>query len=147
GNRETHPMLPIVIASLEIAGSERAIGQSRPRVRRLALPRRRHFRRADHGRSFKPYVPVPAEARPEYSARASLFRRFHMRVILSTAAAASPRPLCRAMAVVGLLAASAMATPARADLLGKQLFPSDNAWRQDISNSPVAANSAAIIAK
>ncbi|HKB41783.1 MAG TPA: IPT/TIG domain-containing protein [Gemmataceae bacterium] len=70
-----------------------------------------------------------------------------MRVILSTVAAASPRPLCRTMAVVGLLAASAMATPARADLLGKQLFPSDNAWRQDISNAPVAANSAAIIAK
>src|SRR5262249_60949112 len=35
-------MLPIVIVSLEIAGSERAIGQSRPRVRPLALARRRH---------------------------------------------------------------------------------------------------------
>ncbi len=31
-------------------------------------------------------------------------------------------------------------------LLGFQLFPSDNAWNQNISNAPVAANSAAIIA-
>jgi hypothetical protein len=31
-------------------------------------------------------------------------------------------------------------------LLGQQLFPLDNAWNQNISNAPVAANSAAIIA-
>jgi hypothetical protein len=31
-------------------------------------------------------------------------------------------------------------------LLGQQLFPLDNPWNQDISNAPVAANSAAIIA-
>ncbi len=31
-------------------------------------------------------------------------------------------------------------------LLGQQLFPSDNPWNQNISNAPVAANSAAIIA-
>ena len=30
-------------------------------------------------------------------------------------------------------------------LLGQQLFPSDNPWNQNISNAPVAANSAAII--
>src|SRR5262249_14769112 len=103
------------------------------------------IRRADHGRSFKPYVAGRGEA--GIFRAGFVFRRFHMRVILSTVAAASPRPLCRTMAVVGLLAASAMATPARADLLGKQLFPSDHAWRQDISNAPVAANSAAIMAK
>jgi autotransporter passenger strand-loop-strand repeat protein len=31
-------------------------------------------------------------------------------------------------------------------LLGQQLFPSDNPWNQNISNAPVAANSAAVIA-
>ena len=31
-------------------------------------------------------------------------------------------------------------------LLGQQHFPSDNPWNQNISNAPVAANSAAIIA-
>ena len=31
-------------------------------------------------------------------------------------------------------------------LLGQQLFPSDNAWNQNIASAPVAANSAAIIA-
>jgi autotransporter passenger strand-loop-strand repeat protein len=31
-------------------------------------------------------------------------------------------------------------------LLGQQLFPADNPWNQDISNAPVAANSAQIIA-
>jgi len=31
-------------------------------------------------------------------------------------------------------------------LLGQQLFPADNPWNQNISNAPVAANSAAIIA-
>jgi len=31
-------------------------------------------------------------------------------------------------------------------LLGTQLFPADNAWNQNISNAPVASNSAAIIA-
>ena len=31
-------------------------------------------------------------------------------------------------------------------LLGAQLFPADNSWNQNISNAPVAANSAAVIA-
>src|SRR5215469_16084736 len=31
-------------------------------------------------------------------------------------------------------------------LLGKQIFPADNPWNQNISNAPVAANSAAVIA-
>ena len=31
-------------------------------------------------------------------------------------------------------------------LLGQQLFPADYPWNQNISNAPVAANSAAIIA-
>ena len=31
-------------------------------------------------------------------------------------------------------------------LLGQRLFPSDNPWNQNISNAPVAANSAAVIA-
>src|SRR5579863_1364251 len=31
-------------------------------------------------------------------------------------------------------------------LLGQQIFPLDNAWNQNISNAPVAANSAAVIA-
>src|ERR1700736_2204774 len=30
-------------------------------------------------------------------------------------------------------------------LLGQQLFPADNPWNQQITNAPVAANSAAII--
>jgi hypothetical protein len=32
-------------------------------------------------------------------------------------------------------------------LLGQQLFPQDNPWNQDVSSAPVAANSAAIIAR
>lgn len=47
------------------------------------------------------------------------------------------------------LAASAVLTPAcpaLAALLGQQLYPSDYPWNQNISNAPVAANSAAIIA-
>src|ERR1700723_3297475 len=31
-------------------------------------------------------------------------------------------------------------------LLGQQLFPADYPWNQDISNAPVAVNSAAVIA-
>jgi hypothetical protein len=42
-----------------------------------------------------------------------------------------------------VLAAGTALTPA----LCQQLFPSDNAWHQNISGAPVAANSAAIIAK
>ena len=32
-------------------------------------------------------------------------------------------------------------------LLGQQVFPLDNAWNQNISNAPVAANSAAVSAR
>ena len=48
--------------------------------------------------------------------------------------------------ISGVLAASAPVTPVRAELLGQKLFPADIAWNQDISNAPLAANSAAIIA-
>jgi hypothetical protein len=47
------------------------------------------------------------------------------------------------------LAAGAVATPACtgfASLLGQQVFPADYPWNQNITNAPVAANSAAIIA-
>src|SRR5271167_1726804 len=37
------------------------------------------------------------------------------------------------------------ATPAMGQLLGQYLFPSNNPWNQDISNAPVATNSASII--
>ena len=48
-----------------------------------------------------------------------------------------------------VLAAGAVLTPicpVLASLLGHQLYPSDNPWNQNISNAPVATNSAAIIA-
>jgi uncharacterized repeat protein (TIGR01451 family) len=47
----------------------------------------------------------------------------------------------RELVLSGMLAASTVVFPARA----QQIFPSDYAWHQDISNAPVAANSAAII--
>lgn len=43
------------------------------------------------------------------------------------------------------LLASLPAPHARAQLLGTQLFPSDNPWNQSIANAPVAANSAAVM--
>lgn len=50
----------------------------------------------------------------------------------------------------GLMALTAIAAlipacPTLASLLGQQLFPSDYPWNQNISNAPVAINSAAII--
>jgi hypothetical protein len=51
---------------------------------------------------------------------------------------------------VGVLAAGAALAPVcsgLASLLGYQLYPSNNAWNQNITNAPVAANSAAIIAR
>jgi hypothetical protein len=50
------------------------------------------------------------------------------------------------MILSGVLVASASVTSARGQLLGQHLFPSDNAWYQNISSAPVAANSAAVIA-
>jgi hypothetical protein len=55
-------------------------------------------------------------------------------------------PRSQRMLLSGVLAASVAVTPVRADLLGQKLYPPDNAWNQDISNAPVAPNSAAIIA-
>jgi hypothetical protein len=51
----------------------------------------------------------------------------------------------RGMFLSGVLAASSAITPVRGALLGHQLFPPDYPWNQNISNAPVAANSAAII--
>jgi hypothetical protein len=42
-------------------------------------------------------------------------------------------------------AAGVAATPAMGQLLGQYLFPSNNPWNQNISNAPVATNSASII--
>jgi hypothetical protein len=53
-------------------------------------------------------------------------------------------PLWAALAAI--LMAGGAAAPAQAQLLGQQLFPSDYPWNQNISNAPVAPNSAAIIA-
>jgi hypothetical protein len=49
-----------------------------------------------------------------------------------------PRPILLAMLAAG---AAIMQS------LGQQIFPADNAWNQNISNAPVAANSAAIISR
>jgi hypothetical protein len=43
------------------------------------------------------------------------------------------------------VAAGAAATPVIAQLLGQDLFPSNSPWNQNISNAPVATNSASII--
>src|SRR5271169_4047548 len=51
---------------------------------------------------------------------------------------------------ITVLAAGAALTPVcsgLASLLGNQLYPSNNPWNQNITNAPVAANSAAIIAR
>ena len=53
----------------------------------------------------------------------------------------------RGMFLSGVLAASSAVTPVGAALLGQQLFPPDYPWNQNISNVPVASNSAAIIAR
>ena len=42
-------------------------------------------------------------------------------------------------------AAGVAVTPAMGQMLGQNLFPSNNPWNQDISGAPVAANSATII--
>jgi hypothetical protein len=42
-------------------------------------------------------------------------------------------------------AAGVAATPAMGQLLGQNLFPSNNPWNQNIGNAPVATNSASII--
>jgi IPT/TIG domain len=54
----------------------------------------------------------------------------------------------RRAAPLAILAATAAATatPAMGQLLGQHLFPTNNAWNQNISAAPVATNSAAIIA-
>jgi hypothetical protein len=43
------------------------------------------------------------------------------------------------------VAAGAAATPVIAQLLGQDLFPSNSPWNQNITNAPVATNSASII--
>jgi hypothetical protein len=45
-----------------------------------------------------------------------------------------------------IAAATAAATPALGQLLGQQVFPTNNPWNQNISAAPVATNSVAIIA-
>ena len=50
--------------------------------------------------------------------------------------------------VGGLVLSCAIVIPiatARATLLGTNLFPADNPWNQNISQAPVATNSAAIM--
>ena len=53
---------------------------------------------------------------------------------------------CATAFVFGWLVAMPL-TIARAGLLGTNLFPADNPWNQNISQAPVATNSAAIISK
>jgi len=48
-------------------------------------------------------------------------------------------------ALVASAAIGAAVTPAMGQLLGQNLFPSNNPWNQDISSAPVATNSASII--
>jgi hypothetical protein len=55
---------------------------------------------------------------------------------------------CRIQFVGGLILSWAIALPiasARGTLLGTNLFPADNPWNQNISQAPVATNSAAIM--
>ncbi len=47
--------------------------------------------------------------------------------------------------VAGAAATGVAVTPAMGQLLGQNLFPANNPWNQDISNAPVATNSASII--
>ena len=51
----------------------------------------------------------------------------------------------RLAAAVAVAAAGVAATPAMGQLLGQNLFPTNNPWNQDISSAPVATNSASII--
>ena len=51
----------------------------------------------------------------------------------------------RLAAMVAGTAVGVAVTPAMGQLLGQNLFPSNNPWNQDISGAPVATNSASII--
>ncbi|HWY74870.1 MAG TPA: hypothetical protein VN281_04600, partial [Verrucomicrobiae bacterium] len=51
----------------------------------------------------------------------------------------------RLAALVAGTAAGVAVTPAMGQLLGRNLFPSNNPWNQDISSAPLATNSASII--
>ncbi len=51
----------------------------------------------------------------------------------------------RMAALVAGAAAGVAVTPAMGQLLGQNLFPSNNPWNQDISSAPVATNSASLI--
>jgi hypothetical protein len=62
---------------------------------------------------------------------------------LQKRAAARRRVECWAVMAAG---AAAAVTPVQGQLLGQQLFPTNNPWNQNISAAPVASNSAAIIA-
>lgn len=56
-----------------------------------------------------------------------------------------PKRFATALAGLTSLLASLPAPHAQAQLLGTQLFPSNNPWNQSIANAPVAANSAAVM--
>jgi hypothetical protein len=55
------------------------------------------------------------------------------------------RRMRRLAALVAGAAAGVAVTPAMGQLLGRNLFPTNNPWNQDISSAPVATNSASII--
>lgn len=54
--------------------------------------------------------------------------------------------MCRMKQSVAGTAIAVAAVPAMAQLLGQNLFPANSPWNQNISNAPVATNSASIIA-
>ena len=59
--------------------------------------------------------------------------------------AAARRRAQRLAVMTAGAAATAAVTPAMGQLLGQQVFPTNNPWNQNISAAPVATNSAAII--
>jgi IPT/TIG domain. len=67
-----------------------------------------------------------------------------------TGAVRKPRPTCKRLALIAFVATWILEfspTDASASLLSSNLFPADNPWNQNISQAPVATNSAAIISK
>jgi hypothetical protein len=77
-------------------------------------------------------APVPAD-RPEATLSAT-----------ATPSTSSSRP-SQSKATIGLQTAPATPKPARASVGGCPLFPSDNAWRRDISTDPVDPRSVSYI--
>ena len=71
--------------------------------------------------------------------------RWAARITWKRSSTTSRRALKRARKPTCTLGLEEMEGRIVPSLMGQQLFPSDNPWNQNISNAPVAANSAAII--